>query len=59
MNAAYLVGQFPKRQMKTYGYMYQNVSKSLLESVKDKYRADAELFGYDLNKYDSVVEDNV
>ena len=59
MNASQFVGHFPKRAMKTYGYLYQNVSRSLLEAVKVKYRADAELFGYDINKYDNMVENEL
>ena len=59
MKASQFVGHFSKRPMMTYGYMYQNVSKSLLEAVKVKYKADAELFGYDMNKYDNMVNNNL
>ena len=60
LKAPFLMGSFPKQHSTshtTYGNMYKNVSRSLMDAVKDKYRADGELFGYDMNVYDNMIID--
>ena len=56
MNAKYLIGNFPQMnvgilEQNRYKNMYNNISKSLMEVVKEKYRTDAELFGYSMDGY--------
>ena len=65
INATFLVGHFPgsnserKEKRKMYNYFTRNVTRSLLEAIKVKYKYDAELFGYDMDKYDDLVINNL
>ena len=42
---------FQNWHKKDYAYMYRNVSTRVLQKVVDKYRVDADMFGYSFDKY--------
>ena len=56
LKASHMINSFPEKnvgrvQSQKYKHMYFNVSYEILKPVLDKYRVDAEMFGYTFDDY--------